>query len=88
VLLLIQPFSFLPPNALSRFRLHCRLLRPPGNASLPPTKTDVVSQFAFTLPPAALPALASVLILRLFFSASAQVNEKNQSSKEAQEKSS
>jgi hypothetical protein len=60
----------------------------PGNAFLPPTKNHVVSQFAFTLRPAALPALASVLILRLFFSASAQVNEKNQSSKEAQEKSS
>ncbi len=86
-MLLIQPFSCLPPNALSRFRL-ARLLRPPGNASLPPTKNHVVSQFAFTLRPAALPALASVLILRLFFSASAQVNEKNQSSKEAQEKSS
>src|SRR5205807_491413 len=29
-LLLIQPFSFLPPNALPRFRLQGRLLRPPG----------------------------------------------------------
>ena len=75
---LLLPFSFLPANALRAPACKARLLRTPGNASLPPTVQHVVSRFAFLLRPTALPSIASALsLLRLFFSASAKVKEKS-----------
>jgi hypothetical protein len=68
--------SHSPANAAHASARPRRALRPPGNASLPPTVKHVVSRFAFLLRPAALPALTSALPLRLFFSASAKMKEK------------
>ena len=86
VFLLIRRSHFLAPMPLTLPPY--RLLRFPGNASLPPTVKHIVYCLAFLLRPAALPPVASALPSAVVFSASAKMKEKNQSSKEGQEKSS
>jgi hypothetical protein len=72
----------------SRFRLWPGSSGLRGNASLPPTVRHVVSQLAFSLRPPRSRTLLLPCLLRLFFSANAEMKEKNQASKEGQEKSS
>jgi hypothetical protein len=69
-------------HALPRSRFYAS-----GECISPANENHIVSQFAS---PSACRTrrMASVLTLRLFFSAGAKVKEKNQSSKEAQEKTS
>jgi|SRR5579872_1064684 len=84
---LIQPFSFLPPTPLT---LPPYQAPPASLGKCIPPANDTPSCQSVCLPPAAsrAPVLASALILWLFFSASAKMKEKKQSSKEGQEKSS